>query len=261
MEKKTCNTCNLEKEKTYFYFLKRKNIHKDICLYCEKEEYRIKNRNRANEYANNYRIKKENEIKEYRESRREEAIDYAKNYRKSNKDKVEGYQKKYRIENSDKAKNYRDKNKDKSKEYRIKNKDRLKELNKKYRLENRDKINRVNTKRRKENPLVRLSLNIRNLIKNSFLKRNHRKAKKTVQILGCTVIEFKQYIENKWESWMNWGNYGMYDPNRKTWQLDHIIPVASAKTEFDIIRLNHYSNFQPLLSFDNLMKSDKINLF
>jgi hypothetical protein len=57
---------------------------------------------------------------------------------------------------------------------------------------------------------------------------------------------------------MNWGNHGRYDPDRKTWQLDHIIPSSSAKTEDELIKLNHYSNFQPLKSIDNILKSNNI---
>lgn len=54
---------------------------------------------------------------------------------------------------------------------------------------------------------------------------------------------------------MNWENYGnpkdgKYELN-KTWDLDHIIPICSAKTNEDIIRLNHYTNFQPLCSYVN----------
>ena len=35
------------------------------------------------------------------------------------------------------------------------------------------------------------------------------------------------------------------------WDLDHIIPVSSAKSEDEIIKLNHYTNFQPLDSYIN----------
>ena len=54
---------------------------------------------------------------------------------------------------------------------------------------------------------------------------------------------------------MNWDNYG--DPKdgilelNKTWDIDHIEPLSSAKTEEDIIRLNHYTNLQPLCSYYN----------
>jgi len=49
---------------------------------------------------------------------------------------------------------------------------------------------------------------------------------------------------------MNWDNQGLYSKNRFNigWDLDHIIPISSAKTEEDVIRLNHYTNFQPLCS-------------
>ena len=39
---------------------------------------------------------------------------------------------------------------------------------------------------------------------------------------------------------MCWDNYATY------WAVDHIIPISWAKTEEEVYRLNHYSNFQPL---------------
>ena len=49
---------------------------------------------------------------------------------------------------------------------------------------------------------------------------------------------------------MSWENQGK-------WHLDHIIPISSAKTEEDVIRLNHYTNFQPLWAEDNFKKGKK----
>ena len=46
--------------------------------------------------------------------------------------------------------------------------------------------------------------------------------------------------------------------NHGEWHLDHIIPLAIAKTEEEIIKLNHYTNFQPLWAIDNLKKGAKI---
>ena len=49
---------------------------------------------------------------------------------------------------------------------------------------------------------------------------------------------------------MSWENKG-------EWHLDHIIPISSATNEKEVYELNHYTNFQPLWSIDNLMKSNK----
>ena len=37
--------------------------------------------------------------------------------------------------------------------------------------------------------------------------------------------------ESKFESWMTWDNYGLYNGELNYgWDIDHIIPLASAKT-------------------------------
>ena len=59
---------------------------------------------------------------------------------------------------------------------------------------------------------------------------------------------------------MNWENYGMYNGDLCFgWDIDHIIPVSSAKTEEEILKLNHYTNLQPLCSKENRdIKKNKI---
>jgi hypothetical protein len=131
--------------------------------------------------------------------------------------------------------------------------------NKKYREENRerlrvkrniDKQNRIN-----KNPLTKLRFRISNNITVSLKRNGGKKLCKTTDILGCSFDDFKNHIESLWESWMSWENYGnpkdgIYQPN-KTWDLDHIIPSSKATTEEEILKLNHYSNFQPLCSHNN----------
>ena len=58
---------------------------------------------------------------------------------------------------------------------------------------------------------------------------------------------------------MNWDNYGKYNgcPNFG-WDIDHITPLSTAMTEDDMIKLNHYTNLQPLCSYINrIIKKDK----
>ncbi len=143
----------------------------------------------------------------------------------------------------------------------------------KYQIENNEKIklyrhtykpirNEKHKQRMESDSLYKLNFNIRCLIRKGFKKTNHNKKSKSKDILGCSFEEFKLHIESLWESWMTWENYGnpkdgIYELN-KSWDLDHIIPISTAITEDDVIRLNHYSNLQPLCSYTNRwIKKDK----
>jgi len=51
---------------------------------------------------------------------------------------------------------------------------------------------------------------------------------------------------------MTWENYGKYNGDlNHGWDIDHIIPVCSAKTTEEVIELNHYTNLQPLCGYTN----------
>lgn len=108
--------------------------------------------------------------------------------------------------------------------------------------------------------MFKLTRNIRSLIRNSIRDKGYKKNSKTYNILGCSFEKFKLHIESQFESWMSWDNQGKYNGDfNYGWEYDHIIPLSSAKTEKDVLRLNHYLNFQPLCSKINReIKRDKI---
>ena len=62
---------------------------------------------------------------------------------------------------------------------------------------------------------------------------------------------------------MSWDNHGKYNGDLDFgWDIDHKIPLASAETEDDIIRLNHFSNLQPLCSKVNRdIKKDSLDYY
>lgn len=178
---------------------------------------------------------------------------------------VKEYDLVYKSKNKDKNsiynKEYHSLNKDKKKLYQIGYYDRNPNYHNDYYHSNKDIILEKVKIKKELNPLYKLTENIRSNIGNSFLTNGYKKNSKTHQILGCTFEEFFIYLESRFESWMNWGNKGKYNGEfNYGWDLDHIIPISSAKTEEDIYKLNHYTNFQPLCSHINRdIKRDKPN--
>jgi len=158
--------------------------------------------------------------------------------------------------------------------YNKNKKEEISEYNKQYYILNQEDYKKRNKKRRKINslklkekmqkdPVIKLRENIRSLISICFKKMNYSKNSRTHIILGCSFEEFKIYLENKFEPWMTWDNKGnpkdgIYELN-KTWDIDHIIPITSAKNIEEMYKLNHYSNLQPLCSYHNrFIKKDNI---
>lgn len=109
-------------------------------------------------------------------------------------------------------------------------------------------------------------------LKNAFQKRLLKSIKRgkftkssslnIENILGSSFEDFKMYIESKFESWMSWNNYGLYNGELNYgWDIDHIMPLSSAKSEEDFIKLNYYTNLQPLCSKINRDIKRNIKLF
>lgn len=152
--------------------------------------------------------------------------------------------------NRDYYNKYKEKEKLRSKICYYNNKEHYSELAKQYKIKNRESWNeyrRKYTKERSENDeLFKLTISIRKNL-NVYLKGN--KNKKTEEILCCSICDFKIYLESMFEYWMNWGNYGKYNGEYNYgWDLDHIIPLSSAKTIEELIELNCYTNIRPLCS-------------
>lgn len=159
------------------------------------------------------------------------------------------------------------KNKDYQKTYAKKwacdNKKRHSDRQKQYFQENKQLLvnkNLAYTKiRRANDPLYALTHNMRSRLTEIFKLKGTKKQYKTEQLLGCSFGQFKDYLESKFEPWMSWENRGLYngDPDHG-WDVDHIIPMASAETPEELIKLCHYTNLQPLCSYDNrCIKKDK----
>ena len=148
-------------------------------------------------------------------------------------------------------KTYKRKDKDYYKNY-DKGEERA-EYIKTWRKNNKSYNNEYRKKRNQTDPLFKLKGLIRSRINDAMKSKGFKKFTKTHLILGCTYEALKAYLEAKFEPWMSWDNYGKYKQGTANfgWDIDHIIPQSSAQTEDDVIRLNHYTNLQPLCSYIN----------
>jgi hypothetical protein len=108
--------------------------------------------------------------------------------------------------------------------------------------ENRREIkNRYETKRRNTDPMYKFNVTIRTLIRNSFKLDGSRKAKKTTELLGCSIPDFFLYLGEKPEG---------------DCHLDHICPCAQAQSTEELEKLQHYTNLRWLPAKENISKSD-----
>jgi len=177
-------------------------------------------------------IKKSEYNKKYVEEHKEEKAEYNKAYYNSNKEEIIEQHKGYVAENKEKIKNY------------------LKEYN-----QNPGKIinRRKKVKEKYDNDeCFKFSLLFRNNLNGALKKNGLVKSKKSEEILGCSFLKFKEYLEIQFESWMTWENHGKYNGELNYgWDIDHIIPLDSVCLEEEIYKLCHYTNFQPLCSYTN----------
>lgn len=251
---KKCSKCELEHDinNFYKYFKTSKNdYHIDpVCKTCKKLKNKQNYLNNIDKYkqkTNEYYLNNKEIILEKRKKKYENNIDKYKQINKENYDLE--YHKKYYKKNKEYLK-------EKRKQNDIKNADKIKENNAKYYLANKEKINIRNKEyhknKKKIDPLFKLRCSIASLISISIKKQGFKKDTKTANILGCSFEEFRDYLEKQFDENMNWDNQGSY------WHLDHIKPISLATNEQEIIKLNHYTNFQPLFWKDNLSKSNKI---
>lgn len=108
-------------------------------------------------------------------------------------------------------------------------------------------------KKKKTDPIWRMKKLIRNRLNCALRHQSAKKQTVFKEYIGCTRSELKSHIEKQFKKGMTWSNQG------RVWHLDHIRPISSfdLEKESEQLKVNHYTNLQPLLCADNLSKSDK----
>ena len=237
MDKKQCSKCG--EIKNVSSFSKRKDSkdgYRGVCKSCNSTPEKLKQQRewiKADRKANPEKYKQKDKAKY--DKRRTQILEQKKIYYIDNKESIRLRKQSY---------------------YNL-NKDTILEKNRVYQKNNRESINRnkreYESHRRKNDPLFKLVRFQRDSLKRIIKAIKYDKGCHSIEYLGCSVEFLKNYIESQWEGGMNWSNHGLYG-----WHIDHIIPISTAKTKEDIIKLCHYTNLRPLWAEENLSKGSKI---
>lgn len=281
-ETKTCAKCGAEKPLTEYSIDRVSGKPISTCKACKAEltkAYYQENKESRTAYAQAYRAEHKTEIDEYQANYRAENAEqrrvYSRQYNIDHNDEVKAKKRAYRQANRDKfserdkeyARTHKEQIAKRYKEWAKEHADQLAEYNKRYReanaedirakrqaydKKNRKRITASFIRRRNTDPLFKLSTQVRGLIRTSLKKKGYKKDSHTYEILGCDYATFFDHLKATWRE-----NYGT-EWQGEDYHIDHIIPLATAKTEQEVKDLCYYKNLQMLTPRDNLVKNKSL---
>lgn len=214
-----CYKCNLVKDLIDFIKNKKsKNGFSKICKECKSKEYKY--------YF----------YRNYESNRKNQTI-----YQQENKEKInEKARARYKkiIENEETKTEYKNKVKKQKKKYK-------------------DKISKRRIEQKRERTKTDIQFRISSNLRSSFrgaIKRGYKNSS-VLKLLGCSVLDFKKYIESLWLPGMSWENWGKGEGK---WNLDHIIPCVAFDLRYKSQqeKCYYYTNLRPLWEIDNICKND-----
>lgn len=246
MESKVCKICCIEKPISDYHLAGGGKYIQPYCKPCDAERkryYNEKNKERLIiKYKENYEKNKKLVDPIQKEANIKKSIEKLIQYNRANrKPKISEEERKRRKSDCDRR-------------YKLKNADRIKQIKKEKGSTEKEKEQaRIRQKRNMSNIEFRIKKNLRGRVYVA-LKRGC-KSLGTMELLGCTIEEFRAYFESKFTDGMSWDKYmegGIH--------IDHIVPCIM----FDLTSEEqqkicfHYTNLQPLWAIDNLKKGIKI---
>jgi hypothetical protein len=182
--------------------------------------------------------------------------EYLKNYRQIHRTNMKKYRREHEIRIKWLKKLWYKNNKKKHllrmRRWYLKNRDKLLQKAKEYRLTHKKEICKYLYNRRNNDINFKILGNLRHRL-HDVLKGNP-KLSTTMSLVGCSIQELKQHLENKFTSGMSWNNYGK-------WHIDHIKQCF----KFDLSKVLeqkkcfNYKNLRPLWAVDNLSRPKKEN--
>jgi len=246
---KICSKCGVEKELTEFRKRKdAKDGFRSECLECGKLRG-----------------------KQYYENNKETCLERVKRYRENNKETIKQYFQKPEVKERRLQREHewhrQPKNKEtirrRNKQNYENNKEACLERGKQYRTrpEIRKQINSKQKQRRQNRPAERIHCIVSNRIREALKSQGGVKNAPTFSKLPYTPQQLVEHIESLWEPWMSWDNYGAASVEKKTWQIDHIVPhsvlLYDSMDHSNFLKCWAFENLRPLEAIENIRKGDK----
>lgn len=243
---KTCTKCGESKPATSGFFHRNKNTPSgfvQVCKTC------VADKGRASYASDPEKFKARSKL--YHDKNTDRHKEYCRMYSAKNSEKLsEKRATRYR-DDSD----HRDRKLSLGREYHAANREKLnarsKALYEKDKQARFDSNGRNRKERVKTDHVFALKIRVAASIGNHLRKGGYTKKSRSHEVLGCDWGAFKLHIELQFSRGMTW-------ENRSLWHLDHIVPMATAETEGDVIALNHFTNLRPMWAADNIRKSDTV---
>lgn len=154
-----------------------------------------------------------------------------------------------------KSKKWYDKNKEKHTKcvikYQLNNPEIKKKAVQKWQKNNREYFKKWRKEKYDNDPNFKLRITLSVRLSDILRKNKSYKTSSIIKLIGCTLDELKQYIQNQFKPEFNWNNWG------EVWELDHIISCS----KFDLINLEqqkqcfHYTNLRPIFKTTKIAES------
>lgn len=194
-------------------------------------------------------------IKEEDGDRLQRINDSRKKYEETRMDRIRESHRRYRENNLEKE---RERCRKKALVYYYEHKDEINAKKKEYRVQYRKEHSKEITEhfleRYHNDPLFKFTVRMRNMINASFTRYETYKPKKNIDVIGMPSAELRDYLLETFRDTYGY-DWDFVEPT----EIDHIIPLSSAKTEEDIAKLCHYTNLRLIKATDNRYKGCKMD--
>lgn len=134
-----------------------------------------------------------------------------------------------------------------------------------YYQKNKKEIQQKITVKKKSDPKLRIRGFMRGRINEAMKSVGKTKGgTPSLQYLSYSWDDLYRHLESQFENWMSFSNYGAYDPNFRTWQIDHILPQVFFPYESmdsELFRMCwDLDNLRPLESSKNFIEGNREHL-